>query len=68
MTVRTRSVEATRNLVATGCGVSILPEVLFLSWSLDGEQLVAVPVADAPAPLAIGHSESGETVHAEATR
>jgi len=52
--VRTRSVEATRNLVATGCGVSILPEVLFRAWSLDGEQLVAVPLIDAPAPLEIG--------------
>jgi DNA-binding transcriptional LysR family regulator len=52
--VRTRSVEATRSLVATGCGVSILPEVLFRAWSLDGEQLVAVPLADAPSPLAIG--------------
>lgn len=54
VSVRTRSVEATRNLVATGCGVSILPEVLFRAWSLDGEQLVAVPLADAPPPLAIG--------------
>jgi DNA-binding transcriptional LysR family regulator len=52
--VRTRSVEATRSLVATGCGISILPEVLFRAWSLDGEQLVAVPIADAPPPLAIG--------------
>ncbi len=52
--VRTRSMEATRNLVATGCGVSILPEVLFRAWSLDGEQLTAVPLADAPPPLAIG--------------
>jgi len=52
--VRTRSVEAIRSLVATGCGVSILPEVLFRAWSLDGEQLVAVPLADAPQPLVIG--------------
>jgi DNA-binding transcriptional LysR family regulator len=54
VSVRTRSVEATRNLVATGCGVSLLPEVLFRAWSLDGEQLVAVPLADPPPPLAIG--------------
>jgi DNA-binding transcriptional LysR family regulator len=54
VSARTRSVEATRNLVATGCGISILPEVLFRSWSLDGEQLVAVPLVDAPPPLAIG--------------
>jgi DNA-binding transcriptional LysR family regulator len=52
--VRTRSVEATRNLVATGCGVSLLPEVLFRAWSLDGQQLIAVPLADAPPPLEIG--------------
>lgn len=54
VTVRTTSVEATRSLVATGCGVSILPEVLFRAWSLDGEQLVAVPLTDAPPPLEIG--------------
>ena len=29
VSARTRSVEATRNLVATGCGISILPEVLY---------------------------------------
>jgi len=54
VTVRTRSVEATRSLVATGGGVSLLPEVLFRPWSLDGEQLVAVPLVDAPPPLEIG--------------
>ncbi len=54
VTVRTRSVEATRSLVATGGGVSLLPEVLFRPWSLDGEQLVAVPLIEAPPPLEIG--------------
>jgi DNA-binding transcriptional LysR family regulator len=52
--VRTRSVEATRSLVATGHGVCLLPEVLFRSWSLEGERLVALPVEEPLMPLDIG--------------
>ncbi|WP_410497806.1 LysR family transcriptional regulator [Chitinibacter sp. S2-10] len=37
--MRTQSVEAVRSLVATGAGLSILPEMLYRPWSLDGDRL-----------------------------
>ena len=54
VTVRTRSVEATRSLVATGYGVCILPEVLFRAWSLDGERLLAIALLEDIPPLEVG--------------
>jgi len=54
VTVRTRSVEATRSLVATGYGVCVLPEVLFRPWSLDGERLLAIPLEEDIPPLEVG--------------
>jgi DNA-binding transcriptional LysR family regulator len=54
VTVRTRSVEATRSLVATGYGICILPEVLFRAWSLDGERLLAIPLIEDIPPLEVG--------------
>lgn len=37
--LRTSSVEAVRSLVATGAGLSILPDMLYRPWSLDGDRL-----------------------------
>ena len=37
--MRTASVEAVRSLVATGAGLSILPDVLYRPWSLDGDRI-----------------------------
>lgn len=54
VTVRTRSVEATRSLVATGYGVCVLPEVLFRAWSHDGERLLAIPLMEDIPPLSVG--------------
>jgi DNA-binding transcriptional LysR family regulator len=54
VTVRTRSVEATRSLVATGYGICILPEVLFRPWSLDGERLQAIPLEEDTPSLEVG--------------
>ncbi|MBV8468342.1 MAG: LysR family transcriptional regulator [Burkholderiaceae bacterium] len=54
ITVKTRSIEATRSLVATGFGICVLPELLFRSWSLEGERLVSIPIAEAIAPLEVG--------------
>jgi len=51
---RTRSVEAVRSLVATGYGVCVLPQVLFRAWSLEGTQLVSIPLVEELAPLEIG--------------
>lgn len=43
--VRTSSVEAVRSLVATGAGVSILPDMLYRPWSLEGDRIEARPLA-----------------------
>ncbi len=51
---RTRSIEAVRSLVATGYGVCLLPQVLFRSWSLEGTQLLCIPLVEDIAPLDIG--------------
>jgi DNA-binding transcriptional LysR family regulator len=52
--VRTRSVEATRNFVAAGSGVSLMPQLLFRPWSLDGEQLIALPLSEDLPLLQVG--------------
>jgi DNA-binding transcriptional LysR family regulator len=54
VTVKTRSVEAARSLVATGSGIAVLPEVLFRQWSIEGTRLVAQPLHNEPTPLALG--------------
>jgi len=38
---RTRSVEAVRGLVATGCGVAVLPDLTYRPWSLEGDKIEA---------------------------
>lgn len=39
LAMRTESVEAVRSLVATGAGVSILPDIFYRPWSLEGDRL-----------------------------
>ena len=36
---RTRSVEAVRSLVASGAGVSFLPDLVYRPWSLEGDRI-----------------------------
>ncbi len=36
---RTRSVEAVRSLVATGAGVTLLPDLVYRPWSLEGDRI-----------------------------
>jgi DNA-binding transcriptional LysR family regulator len=54
VTASSRSIEAMRSLIAAGVGVSVLPDFLFRSWSLDGEQLVALSITDPLPPLELG--------------
>lgn len=44
---RTRSMEALRGLVAHGFGVTILSDMVYRPWSLEGKKIEAIPVADA---------------------
>jgi DNA-binding transcriptional LysR family regulator len=51
---RTSSVEAVRSLVATGAGVSILSDMVFRPWSLEGDRIEARAVADHVPSMDVG--------------
>jgi molybdate transport repressor ModE-like protein len=48
--IRTSSIEALREMVALGLGVTILSDMVFRPWSLDGRRIRALPV-DARLPV-----------------
>jgi DNA-binding transcriptional LysR family regulator len=52
--MRTTSVEAVRSLVATGAGLTVLPDFVYRPWSLEGDRLEARPLAEEMAPVEIG--------------
>jgi DNA-binding transcriptional LysR family regulator len=52
--IRTSSVEAVRSLVATGAGCSVLPDMLYRPWSLEGDRIEARPLAHALPHLEVG--------------
>ena len=43
--LRTGSVEAVRSMVASGMGITILPDMIYRPWSLEGLRVDAVSVA-----------------------
>jgi len=51
---RTSSVEAVRSLVATGAGVSVLPDLVYRPWSLEGDRIGAVELAEPLPPVDVG--------------
>lgn len=51
---RTSSMEALRGLVAHGFGVTILSDMLYRAWSLEGKKIEALPLADAIPPMELG--------------
>jgi len=52
--IRTSSVEAVRSLVATGAGCSVLPDMLYRPWSLEGDRIEARPLQQALPQLEVG--------------
>lgn len=52
--MRTGSLEALRGLVAYGFGVSVLSDLVYRPWSLEGKKIVAVPISDAVDPMDVG--------------
>jgi DNA-binding transcriptional LysR family regulator len=52
--MRTSSLEALRGLVAYGFGVSILSDLVYRPWSLEGKKIAAVPIMEAVAPMDVG--------------
>src|SRR3546814_5355272 len=52
--MRTSSLEALRGLVAYGFGVSILSDLVYRPWSLEGKKIVAIPILDPVPPMDVG--------------
>jgi len=51
---RTRSMEALRGLVAHGFGVTILSDMIYRPWSLEGKKIEAISIASAVPPMEAG--------------
>lgn len=51
---RTSSMEALRGLVAYGFGVTILSDMVYRSWSLDGRKIQARPISEKIPPMEVG--------------
>jgi len=51
---RTSSIEALRGLVAHGFGVTILSDMIYRPWSLEGRKIEARPLADAVPAMELG--------------
>lgn len=52
--MRTSSIEALRGLIAYGFGVSVLSDLVYRPWSLEGKKIVAVPIMEDVAPMDVG--------------
>ena len=51
---RTSSVEAVRSMVANGMGISILSDMVYRPWSLEGRQVGAIDVSDNVPTMDVG--------------
>lgn len=65
---RTASVEAVRSLVATGAGVSVLPDILYRPWTLEGDRLEVRPIEESLPTLGLGVAWRRGSVLSEATQ
>lgn len=65
---RTTSVEAVRSLVATGAGVSVLPDLIYRPWSLDGDRIGVAELINSLPPVEVGVvSRRGSPLNAAAS-
>lgn len=54
ITFRTSSVEAVRSMVAAGMGVTILSDMVYRPWSLEGQRIEARSLADSVPTMDVG--------------
>src|SRR4029453_19200891 len=52
--LRTSSMEAVREMVALGLGVTVLSDMVFRPWSLDGRRIRTVPLKNPVPPMEVG--------------
>ncbi len=65
---RTSSVEAVRSMVANGMGVSILSDMVYRPWSLEGRQVDVREVGDRVPTMDVGLAWSSGRDHSEAVK
>lgn len=53
-TIRTTSMEAVREMVGLGLGVTILSDMVFRPWSLEGRRIRRIPLLNKIPPMEIG--------------
>jgi DNA-binding transcriptional LysR family regulator len=68
VTMRTSSIEAVRSLVARGLGVTILPDIFYRPWSLEGERIEWRPIKENMPPLEVGLVWRGGSTLSEPTQ
>jgi DNA-binding transcriptional LysR family regulator len=66
--MRTSSIEAVRSLVARGLGVTILPDIFYRPWSLEGERIEWRPIKENLPPLEVGVVWRGGSTLSEPTQ
>lgn len=58
---RTSSVEAIRSMVANGMGVSVLSDMVYRPWSLEGKRVDVMEISDAIPTMDVGLAWSNQT-------
>ena len=64
---KTSSVEAVRGMVASGMGVSILSDMVYRPWSLEGRRLEVISLADKIPDMNVGLAWAGNTERSPAS-
>ena len=65
---RTESVEAVRSMVAVGSGVTILSDMVYRPWSLEGDRIEALDIIDGVPTMDIGLAWSKDRKLSESAR
>lgn len=65
---RTSSMEGVRSLVGTGAGITLLPDLVYRPWSLDGDRIVARNIRESLPTVDIGIAWRRLTRHGEAVQ
>lgn len=65
---RTSSVEAVRSMVANGMGISILSDMVYRPWSLEGRRVEVIDVSELVPTMDVGLAWSNNGKHNEAAK
>lgn len=65
---RTSSVEAVRSMVANGMGISILSDMVYRPWSLEGRRVEAIEISEKVPTMDVGLAWSNNAEHNRAAK